>query len=110
MTDGTIGSGGPANGFNFINEASAAAAVVYKKVEGSWAPVYVSKNAPLPPGTETLIPVVQVAVWFASSAKTANMISIFGSNSCTIDMTQNQSHTAEIEYTQDGHWKITSNS
>jgi hypothetical protein len=68
LTNGFIGGGGPENGFEFINQASAAAAVVYKKVEGSWSPVYVSQDAPLPPGTETLIPIVSAAIWFANNA------------------------------------------
>lgn len=109
FTNGSINqnSDAPADGFLFINKAQAAAAVVYKKVLGAWSPIYISSAAPLPPGTETLIPKVSCAIWFSSSAETSNMISEFDTISQIIDLTQNQSHAATVQY--DGNWTIKSN-
>ncbi|PNS15600.1 hypothetical protein CAC42_859 [Sphaceloma murrayae] len=103
----------PKNGFLFINEANAAAAVVYQKIRSAttqqlaWYPIYISKYAPLPQGTETLIPVVKVAVWFSNAAETGTMISSFVSKQQEIDLTNNQSRTAKVSY--DGQWKVVQN-
>jgi len=110
FTNGTITPSGPENGFNFVNKASQAAAVVYKKVEGAWAPIYVSKKAPLPPGTEKLIPVVTCAVWFSAEAEASYMISEFNGEPWSIDLTHNESHKAVVNYSEDAVWSTVSNS
>ncbi|KAG8631646.1 hypothetical protein KVT40_000786 [Elsinoe batatas] len=108
-----VDSSAPKNGFLFINEANAAAAVVYQKLRDpatqqlAWYPIYISQYAPLPQGTETLIPVVKVAVWFSNSAVTGTMMSNFASKELEIDFTNNQSHSAKVSY--DGGWKIVAN-
>ena len=111
FTNGTTNhdNNAPANGFNFINKASAAAAVVYKKIQGRYSAIYISQKAPLPPGIETLIPKLKVAVWFSSDAETEKMISTFSGTPWIVDLTQNQSHTAEIKYDATGNWATVNN-
>ena len=56
FTNGVVNNdpNAPKTGFLFQNKAASAAAVVFKKVRGEFAPIYMSQKAPLPPGTETL--------------------------------------------------------
>ncbi|KAI9727457.1 MAG: hypothetical protein M1828_006399 [Chrysothrix sp. TS-e1954] len=91
----------PKAGFSFINKTKAAAAVVYKKVQGAWAPIYVSQKAPLAPGTEMLVPKVCCAIWFAADADTSNMISTFATNPIKLDLTGNSSGKAQVTYNRD---------
>lgn len=99
----------PKSGFNFINQANGAAAVVYKKVLGKWAPIYLSEKAPLPPGTERLIPKLTCAVWFSADVETDSMISEFDTVALTLDMTNNQARRAEASYTKKDGWVIVKN-
>ena len=110
-TNGNVNSdpNAPANGFNFINKTKAAAAVVYKKVQGSWAPVYVSQKAPLGPGKEILIPKICCAIWFAVDADTSNMVSSYTTDPINLDLTDNESGKAIVSYNQDGAWTTVSN-
>ena len=100
----------PSNGFYFINHVDGAAAVVYKQVAGSFAPMYISQYSPLPKGTSTLIPKLQVQVWLERSGETGTMIWKFSGPPCEIDLTDNQSHKAACQYNASGDWNITSNS
>ncbi|EWZ43428.1 hypothetical protein BFJ70_g12660 [Fusarium oxysporum] len=88
-TNGNINSdpNAPKGGFRFINQTNGAAAVVYKRINGKFAPIYFSAAAPLPKGTEDLTPVEKVAVWFQANTETATMISEFVSEPKQVDMT-----------------------
>ncbi|CVL11697.1 hypothetical protein FPRO06_13006 [Fusarium proliferatum] len=101
-TNGTINTDpkAPKGGFRFINQTNGAAAVVYKKVNGKFAPIYFSASAPLPKGTEDLTPVEKVAVWFQANTQTATMISEFNGEPKEVDMTGKTE--AALEY--DGNW------
>lgn len=99
----------PNTGFSFINKADGAAAVVYKKVLGKWAPIYLSEKAPLPPGTERLIPKLTCAVWFSADVETDSMISEFATDPLMLDMTYNQSRKAQASYSRAGGFVIDNN-
>src|SRR4051794_23487794 len=94
----------PSAGFRFINETSAAAAVVYRKIMGQVSPIYFSANAPLPPGTEDLTPINKVAIWFSNTAVTSTMISNFQGTSQEIDFTGRKN--ALVKYAVDGTWSL----
>ncbi|KAH8689223.1 hypothetical protein GQ44DRAFT_780672 [Phaeosphaeriaceae sp. PMI808] len=95
----------PQAGFLFVNKTPAASAVVYKKVNGSIAPIYVSAAGPLPPGKESLTPKLSVGVWFQAGSETGTMISDFDTDMLTVDFTGVTEHT--IEYSTDGTWNVT---
>ncbi|KAJ4028927.1 hypothetical protein NW761_014255 [Fusarium oxysporum] len=88
-TNGNINSdpNAPKGGFRFINQTNGAAAVVYKRINGKFAPIYFSAAAPLPKGTEDLTPVEKVAVWFQANTETATMISEFVGEPKEVNMT-----------------------
>jgi hypothetical protein len=99
-TDGLVNPGGPENAITFVNKAQKAAAVIYKKVQGKFSPIYISKDSPLEPGTETLIPVAKVCVWFSADAETGSMISSYSTNPLVVDMTASKKATCSY----DGNW------
>ncbi|KAL2682949.1 hypothetical protein Neosp_007410 [[Neocosmospora] mangrovei] len=104
FTDGAVGddSSAPKDGIRFINKASMAAAVLFKRINGQNAPIYISANAPLPPGAEDITPLSRVAVWFQNEAQTSMMISNLPPNSREMEMSFMTEAT--LQYTGSGSW------
>lgn len=104
FSDGTVNddSSAPKDSIRFVNEASAAAAIVYKKIGGQNAPVHISSMAPLPPGTENITPLSRVAVWFQSDVQASVMISDFRGTCREVEMSWMTEAT--LEYTASGNW------
>lgn len=92
----------PSSGFLFRND-TIASCVVYKKVNGSPAPVYISAGGPLPPGQEALIPVPKCKVWFSSSHDTGSMVSSMQGRVKEIDLTGRPEAT--VMYNKSGLWE-----
>lgn len=103
-TDGTVNSDprAPRSGFRFINNTSAASAIVYKRINGQQTPIYFSVDGPLPKGTEDMTPVKKVSVWFSKEAESATMISDFQGQVREVDMTGSTDVT--LEYDASGNW------
>ena len=91
----------PSAGFRFHNHVTASA-IVYKKVNGSITPIYLSEAGPLPPGHEDLTPKAMVAVWFSADAETQTMISDYDTDPMYVDLTGQTS--AAIKYDNTGAW------
>ncbi|KAI8717509.1 hypothetical protein NCS52_00827000 [Fusarium sp. LHS14.1] len=104
FTDGPVGDdpSAPQDGVRFVNKAKMAAAVLFKKINGQNAPIYISANAPLPPGTEDITPLSRVAVWFQNEAQTSMMISNLPPNSREMEMSFMTEAT--LQYTGSGSW------
>ncbi|KAI8666242.1 hypothetical protein NCS57_00848500 [Fusarium keratoplasticum] len=104
FTDGTVNddSSAPKDGIRFVNETRGAAAILYKKINGQHAPIYISAMAPLPQGTEDITPLSRVAVWFQSEAETSMMISNLPRGSREMEMSFMTEVT--LEYTGSGSW------
>ncbi|EEU39377.1 uncharacterized protein NECHADRAFT_81493 [Fusarium vanettenii 77-13-4] len=104
FTDGPINddSSAPKDGIRFVNRTGAAAAVLFKRINGQNAPIYISANAPLPPGTEDITPLSRVAVWFQNEAQTSMMISNLPGGSREMEMSFMTEAT--LEYTGSGSW------
>ncbi|KAI5924913.1 hypothetical protein F4810DRAFT_661944, partial [Camillea tinctor] len=94
----------PEAGFLFINHTPAASAVVYKKINGKFNPIYISAAGPLPPGREALLPKASVAVWFQVAYETGTMVSHFDTSKIVVDFTGKKSHT--VQYDVNGEWTI----
>ncbi|KXJ87997.1 hypothetical protein Micbo1qcDRAFT_207749 [Microdochium bolleyi] len=95
----------PEASFVFNTKRISAAAVLYKKVNGSFKPIYVSHIGALPPQSwETLTPKLKVYVWFSSEYEDATMIDQLEVQCKEIDMTGRT--TAVIRYDADGNWVI----
>lgn len=70
-------SDAPEKGFLFTSEREVAA-VLYREINGAFAPIYISHAGPLPPNfPEKLIPRETVYVWFSSECETATMVDNF---------------------------------
>ncbi|KAJ4194852.1 hypothetical protein NW755_002271 [Fusarium falciforme] len=104
FTDGTVNddSSAPKDGIRFVNETRGAAAILYKKINGQHAPIYISAMAPLPQGTEDITPLSRVAVWFQNEAQTSMMISNLPGGSREMEMSFLTEAT--LEYTGSGSW------
>ncbi|KAM6525282.1 hypothetical protein FALCPG4_010840 [Fusarium falciforme] len=104
FTDGTVNddSSAPKDGIRFVNETRGAAAILYKKINGQHAPIYISAMAPLPQGTEDITPLSRVAVWFQNEAQTSMMISNLPGGSREMEMSFLTEAT--LEYTGSGNW------
>ncbi|KAI8667003.1 hypothetical protein NCS56_00835300 [Fusarium sp. Ph1] len=104
FTDGPINddSSAPKDGIRFVNKTSAAAAVLFKRINGQNAPIYISAMAPLPPGVEDITPLSRVAVWFQNEAQTSMMISNLPGGSREMEMSFLTEAT--LEYTGSGSW------
>ena len=88
-----------------MNKTPAASCVVYKKINGQAAPIYLSAAGPLPPGKEVLTPKTTMGVWFQAASDTGTMISEFDTDLLTVDYTGTTNHT--ISYSADGVWTVT---
>lgn len=104
FTDGTVkdDSSAPKDGIRFVNETRGAAAILYEKINGQHAPIYISSMAPLPKGTEDITPLSRVVVWFQHEAETSMMISNLPGG--TKEMELSFTTEATLEYTGSGSW------
>jgi hypothetical protein len=91
----------PKAGFLFVND-TVSSCVVYKKVNGKPAPVYLSAGGPLPPGREALVPKSKCKVWFSSAHETSSMVSVFAGRFKEVDFTGTTE--ASVWYTSGGLW------
>src|SRR5512140_2005521 len=89
------------DGFLFNNK-TISSCVVYKKIQGRSAPVYISADGPLPPGKEPLIPKPKCKVWFSSKYDGSSMVSSSLRDAKEIDLTGNTA--ADVWYTERGLW------
>ena len=98
----------PTGGFRFINNTPSGAAVVYRKVQGAFSPIYINKNAPRSPRTEVLFPVAKCAVWFGPPqyAQAGIMSSSLPADCLEVDLTGKAS--AAVEYGDEGPWSMSS--
>ncbi|KAJ4319548.1 hypothetical protein N0V84_006278 [Fusarium piperis] len=104
FTNGTVNNdpSAPQDGFRFFNEAGSAAAIIYKRINGQNAPIYISAMAPLPPGTEDITPLSRVAVWFQRDVETSVMVSEL--HGASREMEMSWMTEANLEYTGSGVW------
>lgn len=91
----------PKAGFVFVND-TISSCVVYKKVNGRPAPVYLSAAGPLPPGQELLVPKAKCKVWFSSAHETSSMVSTFAGRAKEVDFTGQTE--VSVWYTSEGLW------
>lgn len=84
--------------------------MLFKSVNSRSPLIYINRNAPLPRGTETLVPRRTVAVWVAKrwESETGTLIEGFGGPSIVVDVSNDQSRKAKVAY--DGNWEIAENS
>jgi hypothetical protein len=95
----------PSAGFLFINKTPAASAVIYKKMNGAFAPVYISAAGPLPPGKESLTPRTTTAIWFQKASDTGTMISDYSTDPIYVEFVSTTTHS--VSYNLAGAWAIT---
>ncbi len=95
----------PQDGFLFWNKTPAASAVVFKKVNGVPAPIYISAAGPLPPGKELLTPKSTAGVWFQAASDSGTMISEFDTDMLTVQYDGTTTHT--VSYSAQGVWSVT---
>lgn len=99
-------SSAPSNGFQFVNEASQAACILYKQFNGQQNPFYVSAAGLLPPGDENIVPTSQVKLWFQTGNQEPGtpVADGFQSSSITINFQGVMNQTAQ--YTSQGTWTL----
>lgn len=102
-TNGSVQNdpGARGNGFTCTNRTREGAAVLYKTIDGQPRAIYINRRAPMPQGTETLVPKLSVAVWFDGyGAQAGNMVSEFKGDPMVVDLSNKSS--AALKF--DGRW------
>ncbi|KAI6772956.1 hypothetical protein HG530_003914 [Fusarium avenaceum] len=95
---------GPRDGIRFNNEASQASVIVYRTINGSKAPIYISSNKLRPGSSQEIKLSNRVAVWYQHDGQTGTMIDGPGQLATQFDMSGRTQAT--LVFTEDREWSL----